>query len=230
VWRRLADQRLHPGDIFPPLGEELGRWRPYLRGTVLNAGAGDRSLRPFVDGEVVNLDIEEGLHNSDIDVHGRLDAIPFPDGHFDVSFCNAVLEHVDDPVTVVRELARVCRPGGLVYLTVAFLQPEHRDPGDYYRFSRDGLRRLVEDAGCQALVAEGMHSVYHTLAWITDEWLGARRDVRARLAKAALFPYLRHKCRTSTRTVESVASAYRIVAVRLPGPANGHAGAAEAVL
>src|SRR5699024_7632696 len=93
---------------------------------------------------------------------------------------------------------------------------EHLDPGDYYRFSRDGLKRLVSEADCQPLVAEGVHSVYHTLAWIADEWLGERRDLRATIAKTALFPYLRRKCRTSARCVETVASAHRVVAVRLP--------------
>jgi SAM-dependent methyltransferase len=216
VWGRVAGQRMSPADIFPPLGEEIGRWQPYLRGRVLNAGAGDRNLRPFVDGELVNLDLEGGLHNENIDVHAPLDDVPFEDGHFDVVFCNAVLEHVERPAVVVNELSRVLRPGGLLYLTVAFLQPEHNDPGDYCRFSREGLRRLVRDAGCQPLVAEGVHSVYQTLAWIVDEWLGPRRDVRAAAAKWVLFPYLRRKCRSSAGCVEPLASANRVIALRLP--------------
>jgi ubiquinone/menaquinone biosynthesis C-methylase UbiE len=38
--------------------------------------------------------------------------IPFPDGSFDVVFCNHVLEHVADDRAAMREMWRVMRPGG----------------------------------------------------------------------------------------------------------------------
>ena len=44
------------------------------------------------------------------DVH-RLD---LPDDRFDVVHAHQVLQHVADPVLALREMARVCRPGGLV--------------------------------------------------------------------------------------------------------------------
>jgi len=44
------------------------------------------------------------------DVH----ALGFPDGTFDVVHAHQVLQHVADPVAALREMARVCRPGGLV--------------------------------------------------------------------------------------------------------------------
>jgi len=36
---------------------------------------------------------------------------PFPDKHFDFSFCSHLLEDVRDPLVVLRELSRVCRAG-----------------------------------------------------------------------------------------------------------------------
>jgi len=38
--------------------------------------------------------------------------IPFPDNHFDVIFCNHILEHVDDHTIALKELYRVLKNGG----------------------------------------------------------------------------------------------------------------------
>jgi SAM-dependent methyltransferase len=43
-------------------------------------------------------------------------ALPFEDNHFDVAFCRFVLEHVADPVQVLREMRRVLRVGGKAFV------------------------------------------------------------------------------------------------------------------
>ncbi|GAT65927.1 class I SAM-dependent methyltransferase [Planomonospora sp. ID91781] len=44
------------------------------------------------------------------DVH----ALDFPDDSFDVVHAHQVLQHVGDPVQALKEMRRVCRPGGIV--------------------------------------------------------------------------------------------------------------------
>jgi SAM-dependent methyltransferase len=46
--------------------------------------------------------------------------LPFADASFDVVLCDNVVDHAEDPARIVRELARVLVPGGLLYFTVNF--------------------------------------------------------------------------------------------------------------
>jgi SAM-dependent methyltransferase len=199
-------------EIFPPIETELGPYRQYFKGNVLNAGAGNRDIRHLVDGRLYNQDIEAGLHNANIDIFSPLHRIPVAADFFDAIICNAVLEHVENPEEVLTEFQRVCKPGGILYLCVPFMQPEHLDPTDFQRYTIAGLQRLVRQHGFEVLHAEGVHSVYTTLGWLFLEWLNAANTFEHFLLKWLFFPYLRNRCRRSRLHVHSLASAYRVIA------------------
>lgn len=46
--------------------------------------------------------------------------LPFADSSFDFALCDNVVDHAEGPAEIVRELARVLAPGGLLYFTVNF--------------------------------------------------------------------------------------------------------------
>lgn len=66
---------------------------------------------------------------------------------YDVVICEQVLEHVPDPWMALERLAALCSPGGHVVISTPFLIRVHAGPGDYWRFTEDGLRIMVERAG-----------------------------------------------------------------------------------
>jgi SAM-dependent methyltransferase len=49
--------------------------------------------------------------------------LPFNDKRFDVVLCDNVVDHAENPRKIVAEIARVLRPGGLLYFTVNVHHP-----------------------------------------------------------------------------------------------------------
>jgi SAM-dependent methyltransferase len=70
-----------------------------------------------------------------------------PPDQFDVVLCEQVLEHVPDPLAAVKNLYRLCRPGGTLLVSTPFLIRVHPSPDDFWRFTESGLRRLLEWGG-----------------------------------------------------------------------------------
>lgn len=72
-------------------------------------------------------------------------ALPFADDSFDFVFSLAVFEHLHSPWVAAREIARVLKPGGRVYVLCAFFQQLHGYPDHYFNATESGLRRLFEE-------------------------------------------------------------------------------------
>lgn len=93
--------------------------------------------------------------------------MPFEDESIDVALCIAVLEHVKEPAKIVKEIKRVLKNGGEVYIETPFLQPFHAAPEDYQRWTTNGLKHLLKDfEEIDSGVAGGPGSA---VAWIMVE-------------------------------------------------------------
>lgn len=64
------------------------------------------------------------LHFRQADAH----ALPFEDGSFDLAYCRYLLEHVSDPRQVLREMRRVLKPGGKVFVQENDIFANRLDP------------------------------------------------------------------------------------------------------
>ncbi|MEZ5366239.1 MAG: class I SAM-dependent methyltransferase [Bryobacterales bacterium] len=90
---------------------------------VLDAGAGEGRYAQYFPGRrYVGIDLAVGdaaWDYSGIDALGDLAKLPFPDDTFDAALNIVTLEHVPEPLAVLREIARVLRPGGRLFLVAA---------------------------------------------------------------------------------------------------------------
>jgi len=141
------------------IGAELARLPLPAHAQILDAGSGSgRTLQDLVRyGEVTGVELNEeaaelARSRGHGEVHvGRLEELPFSDAAFDLITCLDVIEHTPDDRVTLRELRRVCRPGGWLLVTVPAypaLWSLHDEANHHYRrYSRAALRQAAGDAG-----------------------------------------------------------------------------------
>lgn len=86
--------------------------------------------------------------------YGKIDYVsdasnlPVETGSFDAVLCTEVLEHVPDPVAVVRELGRVLKPDGRLMLTAPLGSGLHQEPFHFYGgYTPYWYARYLSEAG-----------------------------------------------------------------------------------
>lgn len=149
-----------------------------------NGGVGSASLLDDRRLECVETDVALGPRIQVVcDAHD----LPFASGVFDAVVCQAVLEHVLDPVRVVDEIHRVLAPRGLVYSEVPFMQQVHGGAYDVTRFTLVGHRRLYR---CFDEISSGVQGgPGMALGWAL--WYLVRTAARSRPGRALAFLFAR---------------------------------------
>ena len=129
--------------------QNLAKFRPPF----LEVGSKDygstQDLRGLVgQADYVGVDLEDGPGvDRVLDLTGdfaRVDEVL--DGRrFNTIFCLSVLEHCADPFAMCRNLTALLNHGGVLYVAVPFSWAFHAYPSDYWRFTPEGVKRLLGD-------------------------------------------------------------------------------------
>ena len=134
---------------------------------VLEVGCGTGAILSELDSPASphGLDLDAGalvdarVHAPDATlVRGDALSLPYADFTFDITFCHFLLLWVRDPLTAVREMARVTRPNGFV---LALAEPDHTARVDKPeslaprgRWQTEALRRQGADVSFGAHLAD----------------------------------------------------------------------------
>ena len=130
---------------------------------VLDFGCGSRPYEPWfaAAGALYHGADIEGQAEVRVADSGQLEA---PDAQFDIVASFQVIEHVWDVGRYLREARRVLRDDGRLLLSTHGAWPYHPHPGDFRRWTAEGLRREVSAQGFELI---RMRPVVGPLAWTT---------------------------------------------------------------
>jgi SAM-dependent methyltransferase len=219
-----------------------------VQGKVLDVGCGAGSVAKAVKRERRDLQVygcdlsQSAVSIATADPQGvefRLataEQLPFRDAEFDFVWIFDVLEHVNDPERVLREVARVLKPGGGFHIVLPLEgQPwtiytfigcgtrwtaKARHGGHIQIFSADRFRAMA--SGCGLPMVRSRWS-YHFLLQVLDllyfSWLDVRGPVAGSVEdlSSSRHGVLGTLMRTATRATATVAWAEARLLRSLPG-------------
>lgn len=170
---------------------------PDFAGAVLDVGCGEKPYRtmllsaPSRATSYVGVDLPGNPYSKpDLEWDGV--TLSLPDASVDSCLLTEVLEHCPDGGLVLREIWRVLKPGGFLFVTVPFIWPIHTVPHDEYRYTPFALRRLIESSGfpnAKLAATGGRHAVLAlTLGlWVRRHALTSRVHVVTRNVLSVLL-------------------------------------------
>lgn len=108
---------------------------------------------------------------------GTLEEARFPDASFDVVALIDVIEHLADPLAALRAIARVTKPGGIVYLVTPDIDSLSARvlrgrwwglrPAHVYYFSTRTLSKMLAQAGFETVESRSYGRIFSWGYWLT---------------------------------------------------------------
>lgn len=124
--------------------KKLGKSLP-AKAVVVDLGCGKKPYRKYFKSKYVGVDV---------DSHGQADIVSvawrtgLPSNYADAVLLIQSLEHVKETQLLIKEIKRILKPNGLLFVSVPHTMPNHGPVDstgiheDYYRFTPGGLRTI----------------------------------------------------------------------------------------
>jgi ubiquinone/menaquinone biosynthesis C-methylase UbiE len=126
---------------------------------ILDVGCGVKPFKElFPEAEYIGIDFTKKETAADYVVDLNTDKIPFKDNSFDLVIVSEAMEHVFNNLHMVREIKRVAKKKGYLFISTPFIFHQHSYPHDYYRFTESYYKKMFEDM--DLLKYSGSNSIF----------------------------------------------------------------------
>jgi len=145
---------------------------------VLDLGCGNKPYEGLVINYLKNVEyigIDYYNENADIKLDLNKDELPFKDNEIDFIICTEVLEHLYNPFYCIKEMKRVLKPGGYIFLSTPFFCPIHDKKHDYLRFTENFyIKTFNEKEGFKILKISRSNSYLGVFPLLLGYYLGSK--------------------------------------------------------
>ncbi len=144
-----------------PILEFIAKYSNRCRGNLVDIGCGNK---PYIDFfSHVDRHIGVDIAGDEADIIADAVFLPLQSDSIDVVLCNQVLEHESEPDKLLVEISRILKEGGLLILSAPQMGRLHGEPYDYYRYTRWGLKYLIEKNGMKIDIVESHGGFFRSI-------------------------------------------------------------------
>lgn len=126
----------------------------YITGIVLDIGCGNKPYEKLFTGAIKYFGLDIPVHYSankedkKADIYCNLiRSLPIKNACIDGVIATEILEHMINPTFFLEECSRIMKKDGCILITTPMTWEMHEIPFDYYRYTKFGLIKLLENSG-----------------------------------------------------------------------------------
>lgn len=144
-----------------PIIKFIDKYSNKCRGKLVDIGCGNKLYSRYfslVD-EYIGVDID----NNEADIIANAKSLPIKSNSVDVVLCNQLIEHDPEPSKIIVEIYRILKEKGILILSAPQMGRLHGEPNDYYRYTKWGLKYLLEENRMKLEIIESHGGIFRAI-------------------------------------------------------------------
>lgn len=152
---------------------EILKYVKDINGVVIDLGGGKNpsyerfwQIKPE---KFIRVDINE---KAEPDVIANLnELLPFSDNFADAIFLFNVIYILENPSGALKEINRILKTDGRLFITSPFIFNEAKEPNDYWRFTSEGLEKILREAGFNEFLIKPIGERFSAAVYLISPFL-----------------------------------------------------------